>query len=96
MSFEYRGRAMRTAAFAAMMAVVGAPVLADEIFYVSGAETVFQFRGKSKKLNVLSNGRCANASFTTHALHVAKFVEKCFKCTRFVAGIHVGTMHIFY
>ena len=37
MSFGYRGRAMRTAAFAAMMAVVGLPVLADEIFYVSGA-----------------------------------------------------------
>ena len=37
MSFGYRGRAMRTAAFAAVMAVVGAPVMADEIFYVSGA-----------------------------------------------------------
>ena len=37
MSTGYRGRALRTAAFAAMMAVVGAPVLAEEIFYVSGA-----------------------------------------------------------
>ena len=37
MSYGYRGRAMRTAAFAAMLAVVGLPVLADEIFYVSGA-----------------------------------------------------------
>ncbi len=37
MSFGYRGRAMRTAAFAAMMAVVGVPVMAEEIFYVSGA-----------------------------------------------------------
>ena len=37
MSFGYRGRAMRTAAFAAVMAVVGAPVMADELFYVSGA-----------------------------------------------------------
>ena len=37
MSIGYRGRAMRTAAFAAIMAAVGAPVMADEIFYVSGA-----------------------------------------------------------
>jgi trehalose/maltose transport system substrate-binding protein len=37
MSFGYRGRAMRTAAVAAMLAVVSAPVMADEIFYVSGA-----------------------------------------------------------
>ncbi len=37
MSIGYRGRAMRTAAFAAILAAVGAPVLADEIFYVSGA-----------------------------------------------------------
>ncbi len=36
MSIGYRGRAMRTAAFAAILAAVGAPVLADEIFYVSG------------------------------------------------------------
>ena len=37
MSIGYRGRAMRTAAFAAILAAVGAPVMADEIFYVSGA-----------------------------------------------------------
>ena len=37
MSFGYRGRAMRTAAFAAMLAVVGVPVMAEELFYVSGA-----------------------------------------------------------
>ena len=37
MSHGYRGRALRTAAFAAMMAAAGAPVMADEIFYVSGA-----------------------------------------------------------
>ena len=37
MSYGYRGRAMRTAAFAAIVAAFGAPVLADEIFYVSGA-----------------------------------------------------------
>ena len=37
MSNGYRGRALRTAAFAAMMAAAGAPVMADEIFYVSGA-----------------------------------------------------------
>jgi trehalose/maltose transport system substrate-binding protein len=37
MSHGYRGRAMRSAAFAAIMAVAGAPVMADEIFYVSGA-----------------------------------------------------------
>ena len=37
MSHGYRGRALRSAAFAAMMAVAGAPVMADEIFYVSGA-----------------------------------------------------------
>ena len=36
MSLGYRGRVLRTTAFAAMLAVVGAPVLADEIFYVSG------------------------------------------------------------
>ncbi len=32
-----KGRALRSAAFAAMLAGVGAPVMADEIFYVSGA-----------------------------------------------------------
>ena len=37
MSIGYRGRAKRTAAFAAILAVAGLPVLADEIFYVSGA-----------------------------------------------------------
>jgi len=37
MSNGYRGRALRTAAFAAILAAVGAPVMADEIFYVSGA-----------------------------------------------------------
>jgi trehalose/maltose transport system substrate-binding protein len=37
MSVGYRGRALRTAAFAAVMAAAGAPVMADEIFYVSGA-----------------------------------------------------------
>ena len=37
MSYGYRGRALRTAAFAAILAAVGAPVMADEIFYVSGA-----------------------------------------------------------
>ena len=37
MSNGYRGHALRTAAFAAIMATVGGPVLADEIFYVSGA-----------------------------------------------------------
>lgn len=37
MSHGYRGRAMRSAAFAAIMAAAGAPVMADEIFYVSGA-----------------------------------------------------------
>ena len=36
MSIGYRGRAMRTAAFAAILAAVGAPVMADEIFHVSG------------------------------------------------------------
>jgi len=37
MSTGYRGRALRTAAFAAIVAAFGAPVMADEIFYVSGA-----------------------------------------------------------
>jgi len=37
MSFGYKGRALRSAAFAAMLAAVGAPVMADELFYVSGA-----------------------------------------------------------
>jgi len=37
MSCGYRGRAMRTAAFAAIVAAFGAPVMADELFYVSGA-----------------------------------------------------------
>lgn len=37
MSLGYKGRAMRGAAFAAMLAAVGAPVMAEELFYVSGA-----------------------------------------------------------
>jgi trehalose/maltose transport system substrate-binding protein len=37
MSVGYKGRALRGAAFAAILAAVGAPVMADEIFYVSGA-----------------------------------------------------------
>ena len=37
MSIGYRGRAMRTAAFAAILAAVGAPVIAEELFYVSGS-----------------------------------------------------------
>lgn len=37
MSIGYRGRALRSAAFAAMLAAAGAPVMADELFYVSGA-----------------------------------------------------------
>ena len=37
MSIGYRGHAMRTAAFAAILAAVGAPVMADELFYVSGS-----------------------------------------------------------
>lgn len=37
MSFGIKGRALRSAVFAAMMAVAGTPVLAEEIFYVSGA-----------------------------------------------------------
>ena len=37
MSIGYRGRAMRTAAFAAIMAVFSAPVMAEELFYVSGS-----------------------------------------------------------
>ena len=37
MSIGYRARAMRTAAFAAILAAFGAPVMAAELFYVSGA-----------------------------------------------------------
>ena len=37
MSYGYRGRALRTAAVAAVLAGFAAPVLAAEIFYVSGA-----------------------------------------------------------
>jgi trehalose/maltose transport system substrate-binding protein len=37
MTIGIRARALRSAAFAAMLAAVGTPVLADEIFYVSGA-----------------------------------------------------------
>jgi trehalose/maltose transport system substrate-binding protein len=37
MSFGFKGRALRSAALAAMVAAFGSPVLADEIFYVSGA-----------------------------------------------------------
>jgi trehalose/maltose transport system substrate-binding protein len=37
MSLTYRGRALRTTAFAAMLAVFSGPALAEEIFYVSGA-----------------------------------------------------------
>jgi trehalose/maltose transport system substrate-binding protein len=37
MSFGFKGRALRSAAVAAMVAASGSPVLADEIFYVSGA-----------------------------------------------------------
>ena len=37
MSFGFKGRAMRTAAIAAIVGALGTPVLADEIFYVSGA-----------------------------------------------------------
>lgn len=37
MSVGYKGRALRSAAFAAMLATVGAPVMAEELFYVSGA-----------------------------------------------------------
>ena len=37
MSFGFKGRALRTAAVAAIVATLGAPVAAEEIFYVSGA-----------------------------------------------------------
>ena len=37
MSFGFKGRALRTAAIAAIVATLGAPVAAEEIFYVSGA-----------------------------------------------------------
>jgi trehalose/maltose transport system substrate-binding protein len=37
MSFALKGRALRSAAIGAIMAIVGMPVMADEIFYVSGA-----------------------------------------------------------
>ena len=37
MSYGVKGRALRSAACAAILAAFGAPVLADEIFYVSGA-----------------------------------------------------------
>ncbi len=37
MSFGFKGRALRTAAIAAIVATLGTPVAAEEIFYVSGA-----------------------------------------------------------
>ena len=37
MSFGFKGRAMRSAAIAAIVGALGTPVLSDEIFYVSGA-----------------------------------------------------------
>jgi trehalose/maltose transport system substrate-binding protein len=37
MSMSIRGRALRSAAFAALVAASGTPVLAEELFYVSGA-----------------------------------------------------------
>ena len=37
MSYGMKGRVMRSAGLAAIVAVLGAPVMADEIFYVSGA-----------------------------------------------------------
>ena len=37
MSFGFKGRALRTAAVAAIVATLGAPLAAEEIFYVSGA-----------------------------------------------------------
>ncbi len=37
MSFGTKGRVLRSAAFAAVMAVVGSPMVAEELFYVSGA-----------------------------------------------------------
>ena len=37
MSFGYKGRVLRSAAVAAVLAALGAPAFADEIFYVSGA-----------------------------------------------------------
>jgi len=37
MSFGFKGRALRSAAVAAVVATLGAPVMADELFYVSGA-----------------------------------------------------------
>ena len=43
MSYGYRGRALRSAAFAAILAAVGAPVLADEV------------RVRQVLLNLLSN-----------------------------------------
>lgn len=37
MSYGFKGRALRTAAVGAVLATLGAPVMADELFYVSGA-----------------------------------------------------------
>jgi trehalose/maltose transport system substrate-binding protein len=37
MSFGFKGRALRSAAVVAIVSALGAPVLADEVFYVSGA-----------------------------------------------------------
>ena len=37
MSFGFKGRALRSAAVAAVVATLGAPVMAEELFYVSGA-----------------------------------------------------------
>jgi trehalose/maltose transport system substrate-binding protein len=37
MSFGFKGRALRSAAVVAIVSALGAPVMADEVFYVSGA-----------------------------------------------------------
>ena len=37
MSFGFKGRALRSAAVVAIVSALGSPVLADEVFYVSGA-----------------------------------------------------------
>lgn len=37
MTFGFKGRSLRTVAVAAMLSVVGAPMMAEELFYVSGA-----------------------------------------------------------
>ena len=37
MSFGFKGRALRSAAVMAIVSALGAPVMADEVFYVSGA-----------------------------------------------------------